>query len=69
VRRVLTSSDRGLSSPKALAHYRTGLISLDEIAAWVSYDLTGGEAIAERLTPVVERVVAELGAVEESAQS
>jgi hypothetical protein len=65
----LISSDSRLSSPKALAHYRAKRIGLDEIAPWVSYDLTGDESSAERLAPTVERVVAELGVVEGAAES
>jgi hypothetical protein len=61
VRELLTSTDNDrLSSPKALKHYRDGNSELDEVARWVSLDLTRNEEHAEILKPTVEAVLEEL---------
>jgi hypothetical protein len=57
----LTSTDNErLSSPKALKHYRNGNIGLDDVALWVSLDLTRSEDYAETLKPAVAAVLEEL---------
>jgi hypothetical protein len=56
--------EQGRHAPVALKHYRARCIGSDEVAQYVSYDLTGNTDRAERLTPIVERVVAELETVE-----
>ena len=54
VRELLTSTDNDrLSSPKALKHYRDGNSELDEVARWVSLDLTRNEEHAEANPPTV----------------
>jgi hypothetical protein len=61
VKEILTSTDNDrLSSPKALKHYRDGNSELDEVARWVSLDLTRNEEHAETLKPTVEAVLEEL---------
>ena len=61
VKELLTSTDNDrLSSPKALKHYRDGNSELDEVARWVSLDLTRNEEHAETLKPTVEAVLEEL---------
>jgi len=61
VKELLTSTDNDrLSSPKALKHYRDGNSELDEVARWVSLDLTRNEEHAESLKPTVEAVLEEL---------
>jgi hypothetical protein len=63
----LSSTDNErLGSPKALKHYRNGKIGLDEVAFWVSLDLTRNEEHAETLKPTVEAVLKELEMVEAS---
>jgi hypothetical protein len=61
VKELLTSTDnKRLSSPMALRHYRDGNIGLDDVALWVSLDLTRSEDYAETLKPTVATVVEEL---------
>jgi hypothetical protein len=61
VKELLTSTNNErLSSPKALKHYRNGNIGLDDIALWVSLDLTRSEDYAETLKPTVAAVLEEL---------
>jgi hypothetical protein len=61
VKELLTSTDsERRSSPKALKHYRDGNIGLDDVALWVSLDLTRSEDNSETLKPVVEAVLEEL---------
>jgi hypothetical protein len=61
VKELLTSTDNDrLSSPKALKHYRDGNSELDEVARWVSLDLTRNEEYAETLKPTVAAVLEEL---------
>jgi hypothetical protein len=61
VKELLTSTDNDrLSSPKVLKHYRDGNSELDEVARWVSLDLTRNEEHAETLKPTVEAVLEEL---------
>jgi hypothetical protein len=61
VKELLSSTDNErLGSPKALKHYRNGKIGLDEVASWVSLDLTRNEEHAETLKPTVEAVLKEL---------
>jgi hypothetical protein len=61
VKELLTSTDNDrLSSPKALKHYRDGNSELDEVARWVSLDLTRNEEYAETIKPTVAAVLEEL---------
>ncbi len=61
VKELLTSTNNGrLSSPMALKHYRNGNIGLDDVALWVSLDLTRSEDHAETLKPTVAAVLEEL---------
>ena len=61
VKELLTSTNNErLSSPKALKHYRNGNIGLDDVAHWVSWDLTRSEDHAETLKPTVAAVLEEL---------
>jgi hypothetical protein len=61
VKELLTSTNNErLSSPKALKHYRNGNIGLDDIALWVSLDLTRSEEHAVTLKPTVAAVLEEL---------
>jgi len=61
VKKLLTSTNNErLSSPKALKHYRNGNIGLDDVALWVSLDLTRSEDHAEILKPTVAAVLEEL---------
>jgi len=61
VKELLTSTDNErLTSPKALKHYRNGKIGLDDLAGWVSMDLTRSEDHAETLKPTVKAVLEEL---------
>ncbi len=56
----MTSTDNErLSSPKALEHYRNGNIGLDDVAIWVSLDLTRSEDHAETLKPTVATLLEE----------
>jgi hypothetical protein len=61
VKRLFTSTDNErLSSPMALNHYRNGNIGLDDVALWVSWDLTHSEDHAGTLKPTVAAVLEEL---------
>src|SRR5215212_5948283 len=61
VKELLTSTDNErLTSPKALKHYRNGKIGLDDLAGWVSMDLTNSADHAETLKPTVKAVLEEL---------
>ena len=61
VKVLLSSTDNErLCSPKALKHYRNDKIGLDEVAHWVSLDLTRNEEHAETLKPTVAAVLEEL---------
>jgi len=61
IKELLTSTDNERRfSPKALKHYRNGNIGLDDVAGWVSLDLTHSEDQAETLKPIVEAVLKEL---------
>ncbi len=62
IRRVLTSENPRLGSPKALGHYREGKITLEDVPFWVSLDLFGSEEHARQLEPTVRQVVEELEA-------
>jgi hypothetical protein len=48
----------------ALRHYLEGRIGLEEIAEFVSRDLTGSEANAARLIPTVRAVLEDFTPVE-----
>jgi hypothetical protein len=61
VRRVL---EQGCHAPVALRHYREGRIGPEEVAEFVSRDLTGSEANAARLIPTVRAVLEDFTPVE-----
>jgi hypothetical protein len=61
VKRVL---ERGQHAPVALKHYRAGRIGPDEVAEFVSRDLTGSEDSAGRFIPTVRDVLEDFTLVE-----
>jgi len=62
VKRVL---EQGQHAPVAFKHYRAGRIGPDEVAEFVSRDLTGSEDSASRLLATVLTVLEDFAPVEE----
>ena len=59
VRRVM---ENGRNSPAALKHYRSGRISVEEVAEWVSLDATRSQDAAKTLLPAVRLILEETDA-------